>query len=179
MKCCKKFFRLFLLLIIPIGILAFASVANAQPVLNFDGPSFRQAFNNSGKKLETTIRITTVSYQSGSVRNSMKANLNSAILSMIGSLEKKSKKLSSVTLIIAPNGDDDNVIEMVLGMGQLIATIDPKLSPEQRGQLIRDMGFYDSGLKPGSGGEKKLGKNKFFYAVIEGAGIWFGVEAIK
>jgi hypothetical protein len=149
-----------------------------RPLLGYKSEEFRKNFNEAGKKLNTGLSCGSLKFTDGSVNDAFNASIDDN-LALIGSIDKATKQLLSVTLLAVPDGTQDGAYDMVLAIGQLIATAAPELDGEKRGLLLRDTGLFDSGLKDGSSGSYILGDRKFFYSVSSVVGIWFGVEAIS
>lgn len=148
------------------------------PLLGYDSEEFRKRFNEAGKRIQTKLSCEELVLSEGAVNDSFTVNLSKTI-ALVGTIDKKSKNLKTVTLIGAGDGTQESGFLILQGIGQFIATTAPELDSDGRGKLLEDMGFGASRLQEGSQGSYVMGTRKFFYSFSSMTGLWFGVEAVE
>lgn len=147
------------------------------PLLDYDSKIFQKKFNQAAKAFKSNLRLNQLKFEKGPINDSFTGSINENIV-FVGSIDKKTQKLQSVTMIAQGDGTMKSGANIMLGIGQLIMTIAPELDAKGRGQLLKDMGLTPENLEDGAEGRYTIGNKKFFFTMSDMIGLWFGVEAI-
>lgn len=151
---------------------------SAVPLLGCDSKTFQKNFNQAAKTFKSNLRCETLKLETGAVNDSFIASVTENI-ALIGSIDKKTQQLQSVTMIAQGDGTIHSGANIMLGIGQLIMATAPELDAKGRGQLLKDMGLTPENLKDGKDGRHVIGNKKFFFSMSDLIGLWFGVEAVE
>lgn len=130
------------------------------------------------KTFKSNLRCETLKLETGAVNDSFIASVTENI-ALIGSIDKKTQQLQSVTMIAQGDGTMHSGANIMLGIGQLIMATAPELDAKGRGQLLKDMGLTPENLEDGKEGRHVIGNKKFFFSMSDLIGLWFGVEAVE
>ncbi|CAM1378262.1 hypothetical protein [Fretibacterium fastidiosum] len=148
------------------------------PLLGCDSKTFQKKFNQAAKTFKSNLRCETLKLETGAVNDSFIASVTENI-ALIGSIDKKTQQLQSVTMIAQGDGTMHSGANIMLGIGQLIMATAPELDAKGRGQLLKDMGLTPENLEDGKEGRHVIGNKKFFFSMSDLIGLWFGVEAVE
>jgi hypothetical protein len=116
-----------------------------QPVKGTLGMSvdqFTQAFNTSAKEFQTGLNISKLNINNGDVNDDFMYVLVDN-LSLQGIVDKKDGNIRHVTVTSRGDGSADSGADILLSIGVLIMATNPTLNTEDRGAIIRDIGFTD------------------------------------
>lgn len=149
-----------------------------EPLLDYDSKTFQKRFNQAAKTSKSNLRCESLNLETGAVNDSFIASVTENI-ALIGSIDKKTQQLQSVTMIAQGDGSIHSGANIMLGIGQLIMATAPELDAKGRGQLLKDMGLTPENLKDGKEGRHVIGNKKFFFSMSDLIGLWFGVEAVE
>ncbi|WP_302795227.1 hypothetical protein [Cloacibacillus evryensis] len=159
------------------------SVAQKVPVadektLDFTPTTFVNSFNKAGDVIHSDLKARPPILREGEVYNTFHADITKN-LGITGAVEKKSKKVKSITMIGTGDGTAKSGADIIIAMLQVIATVSPELKPEKRTQLLNDIGLLkEGGTEDGKSGTYTIGDLQYFYNASELVGFWFGVEPV-
>jgi len=102
--------------------------------------AFKTSFNKTAKANNFGYQIKDISVQEGAVRNVFQIKFGSNIIVM-GTVDKKSANIVELSLLGMPDGNLNTSTEIMLCMAVLMSTVDQKLKPEDRGDLLRELKF--------------------------------------
>ncbi|MGF7050774.1 hypothetical protein J2T13_005324 [Paenibacillus sp. DS2015] len=103
---------------------------------------FTQAFNSSAKEFQTGLKISKLSIIPDDVNDNFIYVLVDN-LSLQGIVDKTTGNLRQVTVTSRGDGSADSGADILLSIGVLIMATNPTLNTEDRGAIIRDIGFTD------------------------------------
>ena len=108
--------------------------AQADEFLEIDIEGFRTIFNQSIDSigLNTGYYIDSINVMSGPVNDTFLYSFKGVPVSMTGAMEKNGTQLKNVIVIYKPD-DSDSVYGALAVMGNLVITLSPELSKEDRG----------------------------------------------
>ena len=159
------------------------AVAQKVPVadektLDFTPSTFVNSFNKAGDVIHSDLKAKPPILREGEVYNTFQADVTKNI-GITGAVEKKSKKVKSITMIGTGNGTAKSGADIIIAMLQVIETVSPELKPEKRTQLLNDIGLLkEGGTEDGKSGTYIIGDLQYFYNASEIVGLWFGVEPV-
>lgn len=149
-----------------------------EKTLDFTPTTFVNSFNKAGVVIHSDLKAGAPILSEGEVYNTFQANITKN-LGITGAVEKKSKKLKSITMIGTGDGTAKSGADIMIAMLQIIATVSPELKPEKRTQLLNDIGLLkEGGVEDGKSGTYTIGDIQYFYNASEIVGFWFGVEPV-
>jgi len=136
--------------------------------------AFIKTFNaNANTPKKGTLKLTKLkdTEESGDAGSSVQAAIGKHSRLVISS--DKTGNMTDVTMI--SGGEKINALdtaEMMLSWVTIVQTLSPGLTPEQRGQVLKDMGLMQEKMK--DTGEIERGGVRYWYSMGKGMGIWFG-----
>ncbi|MCL9804488.1 hypothetical protein NAT51_03080 [Flavobacterium amniphilum] len=141
------------------------------------GEDFKENFNGFMKNdLDSDLLIREIKTSSGKDNETFSATLNSHI-GLIMQINKEDKSLRSVMMIGQGDGTTNSGLNIIMVMGGVIAAVDPALSPNERGKILKDIGILDKDFDVNNveGSTIKNGV-KYFINGSDQIGIMFGAE---
>ena len=113
---------------------------------------------------------------SGSVNDAFKYSFNKNF-ALVGTIDKASGKIKELILIAAPK-DKNEAMDMFIYQGIIIGVNSPKLSSDERGNVFRDLGYFDEGAEIYNLNKSTV-RDKIKYTVQSSKeiGIWFIASA--
>ncbi len=103
----------------------------------------QQRFNNVSKTCGFTLQISHVKLSHTNGGNTFESKITDNI-SLDGQTDNVNADIRRVVLKGKGNGTVQSGAELVASDGVLIASVDPTLSPDDRGQLLKDLGLLDT-----------------------------------
>ncbi|GIM45921.1 hypothetical protein DNHGIG_14700 [Collibacillus ludicampi] len=136
---------------------------------------FKVSFNQQAQAFGASFRINSLEIDEGPVQNSFKYMLNDH-LGLVGSINKKDGSIRDVMLLGQGDGTLKSGLDILGGMGALIAATNPSLPPEERGQILKDLGITKGADL--SNVDKSTVRNglKYTLSSSKDIGIMFGVS---
>jgi flagellar motor protein MotB len=103
---------------------------------------FMVAFNESAEEFDSTLRIKNIKLEVGSLQNSFQ-HMFTENLGVIGTVNKQDNSVRDVLILGSGNGLASSGMDIFIAMGILIAATNPELAPDERGDILRDLGLMD------------------------------------
>ena len=137
---------------------------------------FSNNFNHFAIENNLEFRIRNISIKSGEYNNVFTYMFNDNI-GLTGQLNKSSNSLRSITMIGSGDGTVNSGLDLLLVMGGVIAAVNPELSANSRGKIMKDLGIIGDDIDPSqlSGSVNRNG-NKYFISYNDLTGLMFGVQ---
>jgi flagellar motor protein MotB len=117
---------------------------------------FMVAFNESAEEFDSTLRIKNIKLEVGSIQNSFQHTFTEN-LGVIGTVNKQDNSVRDVLLLGSGNGLASSGMDIFIAMGILIAATNPELAPEERGDILRDLGLMDENTRYNISGSEQIG----------------------
>lgn len=138
---------------------------------------FTQRFNDYTLRNDLDMRIQQVTITTGDVPM-FKYNFTE-YLGLIGTLNKDDKSIEGITIIVAGEGDDSETrgIKILTVMSGLFTAINPDITPDERGEIIKKLGILkSSALKDGYKKSVVVKGVKYWITISDAIGLWFGAS---
>jgi energy-coupling factor transporter transmembrane protein EcfT len=111
----------------------------------FDSTEFSKRFNNSAKEFESNFRINNINIEDGTVYNTFQVMLNDNI-GIIGTINKEDNSLREISALMRGDGTAQSGLDIMLTIGMLISVSNPDLLPDDRGNILKDLGLLDKNV---------------------------------
>lgn len=108
--------------------------------LGYTTEEFKEKWNTVNSQLGSTFPLDNLEVEEGPKQDTFKL-LFSKQSAIIGTVNKNEQSVRDVVLVLQGDGTARTATDNLLLMGQLIATTNPSLSPEERAQVLEDLGF--------------------------------------
>jgi len=105
---------------------------------------FEQRFNAFSEETAAGILPNLVAgeIQNGDVQDTITYEVGNSV-AISASIKKETGLINYLTFIGVPDGSEMATMQILTGLGSTIATVDPTLTPDERGQVLRDLGLMD------------------------------------
>jgi hypothetical protein len=139
--------------------------------------NFRRAFNRSASENSFNFQLPNIKVQNGEVNNVFQCKFTDYLL-ITGTVDKTNNGVKEITMIGGSDGTLESSTNLILCMAVIIASVDPSLLPEQRGDILRELGFLGAANTDIMNLSTKTEKNGFGYFIVSSPylGITFGVS---
>ncbi|GAA4271466.1 hypothetical protein U6A24_12840 [Aquimarina gracilis] len=141
--------------------------------------TFKNRFNNYCRKSSSSLRIRNITVQIGEVNNTFQYMFNSHI-GLIGTLNKKDGSLKEVTMVGQGDGSLNSATNILVTMGGIINGVNPSLTPNERGQILKEIGFLNDNVDINNlEANTKRGEIKYWINSSKYLGIMFGASNVN
>lgn len=138
---------------------------------------FKTNFNAYCTDNGITLNIQKMNIQAGEINNSAQFSMLNKQIGFVGSINKNDNSLKSVTMIAQGNRDIDSGADLFLTMLCLIATVDPTLSADERGAILKSLGLLNKDTDIlNLSGNITINGIKYFIDSSHQLGVLFGAE---
>jgi hypothetical protein len=139
--------------------------------------NFRDAFNKSASMNNFNFQLPNLKVQNGEANNVFQCKFTDYLFIM-GTVDKKNKGVKEITMMGRSDGTLESSTNLILCMAVIIASVDPSLAPEQRGDVLRELGFFSNDNTDIMNLPAKTEKNGLGYFLNSSPqiGIMFGVS---
>jgi hypothetical protein len=139
--------------------------------------NFRRVFNQSASKNKFNFQLPNIKVQKGEANDVFQCKFTDNLLIM-GTVDKTNNGVKEITMIGRPDGTLESSTNLILCMAVIIASADPALLPEQRGDILRELGFLGTDNTDIMNLSTKTEKNGLGYFINSSPliGIMFGVS---
>jgi hypothetical protein len=108
--------------------------------------TFRKRFNASMSGTRNgSLAIKSLSIQDGEVNNAFQYLLTDHI-AIVGQLNKSDNSIRSIIVTLQGDGTLQSGLDIMTTIMGVIDSTNPGLIPEERGQILRELGLFDEGL---------------------------------
>jgi hypothetical protein len=121
---------------------SFLPANTAKNYLLSSAQEFKNNFNSFCANNGIDLYIKKMQVENGSVNNSVAYTINQQI-AFVGVINKSDNTLNGVTMIGQGNGTPNSGTNVILAMLCLIASVDPSLSADQRGHILKQLGMLN------------------------------------
>lgn len=104
---------------------------------------FRAIFNNKSRELDAGFALPRLNVEKGAVQDGFRHSLTNNLVIM-GTVHKKDGMVRSVSVLGSGDGTIESGANIILAMVVLISTINPELNPDQRGEILKNLGVFDN-----------------------------------
>lgn len=137
---------------------------------------FKDRFNQAATEFDSDLRITDLNVDEGSVQDTFQYMLTSH-LGLIGSINKQDGSIRSVTILGQGDGTAQSGLNIITSMGILIAAVNPEISPNKRGDILRELKIVGDNVDIlNLDSETVCNGKKYFVNSSKEIGIMFGVQ---
>lgn len=144
--------------------------------LGFDVDEFKKRFNKAAQEFKSDMRIDNIKVESGAVQDTFQYMLTSH-LGIVGAVNKEDGNINSITIIGQGDGTVQSGLNIMVSMGILIATVNPELSPDERGNILKELGIIGDNVDILNLNKDTIRNGKkYFITSSKELGIMFGVE---
>lgn len=102
--------------------------------------SFKKRFNQFSRASSSSLRIGNITINQGKVNNTFQYMFNKYI-GILGTVNKVDNSLKELTMIGQSDGSLSSGIDIIVVMGGIINSVQPNLNPNERGQILKDLGI--------------------------------------
>ena len=110
--------------------------------LDWDQADFENRFNSFIAENQLAITPLAGQIEEGEVQNTLSYDLTPHS-SMVAMVNKDTSKIKDIMMIGAGDGSEDSGLNIMVSLGSLIAAADPTLSAQDRGAIMKELGFGD------------------------------------
>jgi|GEM_PF-2397762 len=103
---------------------------------------FKNVFNEFTSSNDFNLQIDDLDVQEGEVQNVFQYMFNEN-LGILGTVNKSDESVKEVTMIGRGNGTFKSGGNIFLCMAAIIGAVDPSLKPEERGEILKDLGLLN------------------------------------
>lgn len=137
---------------------------------------FVDRFNDFTSRNDMDLSIADISFTEGDVP--MFKYFFNDNLGLLGVLNKEDRSVTSITIMSSGGGDGISTgVNILTAMGGLFTAIDPSITPDERGAIIKKLGILEKGnIKDGYKKRVIVKGIKYWITVSETLGVWFGAE---
>lgn len=138
---------------------------------------FKTNFNHfMSNDLNSDLLVGDVKKSTGKENDTFSIMLNSQIALLL-QINKEDESLRSVMMIGQGDGTSKSGLNIMMVMGGIIAAVDPNLSQDERGKILRDIGIFDKdfNISKAEGSTMKNGI-KYFINTSDQIGVMFGAQ---
>jgi hypothetical protein len=135
---------------------------------------FRTAFNKSASMNNFNFQLPNLKVQNGEVNNVFRCKITDYLFIM-GTVDKTKKGVKEITMIGSPDDTLESATNLLSCMVVMIASVDSSLLPEQRGDVLRELGLLGTDIMNVSTKTEKNGFEYFFNTSPQ-IGITFGIS---
>lgn len=144
--------------------------------LEFTPNEFKDRFNKAANEFQSDLYINSLEVQKGSVQDTFTYKFTN-YLSSVGAVNKQDGSLRSVTILGGSDGTPESGMNTISSMGILIAAVNPELSADQRGTILKEIGLLKENVDIlNLNGDTVRNGKKYFINSSEQIGIMFGVQ---
>jgi hypothetical protein len=138
---------------------------------------FRKVFNQTASKNQFNFQLPNIKVINGEANNVFQCKFTDN-LGIIGTVDKTNKGVKEITMTGRSDGTLESSTNLILCMAVIIASVDPSLLPEQRGDVLRELGFFGAGNTDIMNLSTKTERNglEYFFVSNPQLGIMFGVS---
>lgn len=134
---------------------------------------FKSRFNQFCAETDFSYRINNLRVEPGEVKNTF-TYMFSQHIGLVGVVNKSDEALASITAIYDRQED---AINFMLVMGATIYAINPELTPDDRGQILEDLGLMDENADLTNLSNNTIRNGvKYWINASDVTGIMFGAE---
>lgn len=106
---------------------------------------FKAAFNKFSNDFGSSLKIKTLKVQDGPVQDGFKVILTDN-LGITGTVNKKDGSVRDVLILGRGDGTPKSGSDLIVSFGILIAATNPDLSSDERGGVLKDLGFFEKNV---------------------------------
>jgi hypothetical protein len=139
--------------------------------------TFQTAFNKSASLNKFGFQLPNLKVQEGEVNNVFQCKFTDNLI-LMGTVDKTNKGVKEITMMGQSDGTLESSTNLILCMAVIIASADSSLLPEQRGDILRELGFLGADNADIMNLSAKTEKNGLEYFINSSPliGIIFGVS---
>lgn len=147
--------------------------------LGFTPEEFRDRFNKSAKEMSTDFKITDLKVKPGEVQDVFQYMLTKNLV-ITGAVNKLDGSVREVMILGSGDGTIDSGIDIIMSMAVLIDSVNPELSAEERGRILRELGIFGDNVDVNklNGNTVRNGK-EYWVSSSKELGIMFGVGDVN
>ncbi|MFD1955994.1 hypothetical protein ACFSL6_17905 [Paenibacillus thailandensis] len=106
---------------------------------------FKEAFNSAAKEFDASFNINKLTVEEGQVQNTFQVMFTDN-LGLTGTVNKKDGSVRDVMIMGAGDGTVESGTDIILAIGTLIASTNPTLTADERGDVLGDLGLLDENM---------------------------------
>ncbi|MGZ3974624.1 MAG: hypothetical protein ACXVMI_10200 [Flavisolibacter sp.] len=150
---------------------------NDEKLLFASTVDFKNAFNEFSSSNKLDFQIEDIEVQEGQVQNTFQYMFTKN-LGILGAVNKSDGGIKELTMLGSGDGTFKSGSNIFLCMAAIIATVDPTLQPEKRGDILRDLGITDKNDSDITNMEGKTERNgiKYYVSSSPSIGFMFGAS---
>ncbi|WP_144461794.1 hypothetical protein [Siminovitchia fortis] len=141
--------------------------------LGFDAEGFKKRFNDVSKEYGSPFHIDSIEVKDGEIQDVATIMLNDLIAINLN-INKKDGSIRDLTLIGQGDGTEGSGMDIMLGIGSIVSTLNPELDQDGRANVLKGLGL-DKGM-PEDATEYTEGNIKYSFVYVEGAGVTFSAS---
>ncbi|MEC2074578.1 hypothetical protein [Metabacillus fastidiosus] len=113
--------------------------------LGIDPNEFKKRFNSAADEFQANFYINDLKINKGEVQDIAQVKLNDNIFLNI-TVNKADGSIRDVGMIAKGDGTSKSGTDIIFTMGILITSTNPSLTPDERGDVLKDLGLMDQGV---------------------------------
>ena len=142
---------------------------------------FKNNFNalSQNTAADTGLLISNLKVETGEVQNVFQVTFNQK-LAMTGTVNKNDNMIRDISIIAQPTNNATHNLNLILAFGYLIGSVSPELTPDERGQVLKELGFMDKDADLTKLDGKVLrGNVQYSASFMQGIGFFFNAKNVN
>jgi hypothetical protein len=138
---------------------------------------FREDFNRAALANNFNFQLPNIGVQNGEANNVFQCKFTDSLF-IVGTVDKANNGVKEITMLGGIDGTLESSTNIFLCMAVMIASADPSLLPEQRGDIFRELEIFGTDRTDLMGLSTKTEKNgiEYFVNISPQIGFIFGVS---
>lgn len=144
--------------------------------LDMTPEEFQQRFNEAAVRVDSDFHIDTIDITAGEVQDVFQ-NMLTDNIGLLGTINKTDGSIRDIMIMAQGDGTFQSGVDIILAIGTIITTINPEFTPDERGQVLTDLGLLDENADITNLDSSTVrGQYKYWINSSPVIGIMFGVE---
>lgn len=145
--------------------------------IGMNSEEFKQAFNAATKELQLSYNIKNITMETGPVQDSFQVKFSNNMI-LLASVNKKDGSLREASIIYGgSDGTTKSAAELFLMFGAMVVATNPEFTPDERGSVLRDLGFMDKNIDFLNMSKSTIRNGiRYSFKSSQKVGIWFTVS---
>lgn len=144
--------------------------------LSLNPNEFKTRFNKASQEFESDLKISNLKVETGTVQNTFQYMLTDR-LALLGTVNKADGSIRDISMLGQGDGTVKSGMNILTTMGILIASIDPEISPSERGDILKDLGVMGDNVDIYNVDNKTIRNGRRYWInSSKEIGIMFGVS---
>lgn len=144
------------------------------PTLGMTLEKFKDKYNNNNYAKKIGVTIAQPQIKSGTIENTFEYLISDKVL-LTGVMNKTDNKLTNITVVGQPSDSQEDNTKFIGTLGIIIDTYSPDVPVNQRGEILKELGFRDDVDLSKANNIAIRGNVQYSFKFIEKTGFVFSV----